>query len=257
MAGTSTGGIINLVMVMPGERDSPKYTLQTLVDLYRTKGKDIFPAPWLGLPGIIKSTYPPEALERYLAEYFGETFLSQCLCPTLMTSFDLKNNKSHIFDSYKAKKKESKDFKFRLAGRATSAAPTYFPSAKITNKIGEEFNLVDGGIYANNPTLLAIKRAQQLYPEAREYVVYSLGTGQATKENLSYLGPKGLFCWGLKIPNILMNNAAEYTEKLITEEAARDPRIKYVRIQHHIKDSEKAMDNVNPDNINDLMQTAQ
>ena len=177
--------------------------------------------------------------------------------PTLITSFDLVNNKSHTFDSYKSKKKESKNFQIKGAGRATSAAPTYFPSAKIKNKLGEEFELVDGGIYANNPTLLAIKRAQALYPDAKEYVVYSFGTGQATKNSLSALGNKGLLKWGVNIANVLMDNAVEYTDKLIKAEIKKDPRIKYVRIQPHIQDSEKEMDNVDPDNIENLLKTAE
>jgi patatin-like phospholipase/acyl hydrolase len=37
---------------------------------------------------------------------------------------------------------------------STSAAPTYLPAHNFTNKIGEtevEFNLIDGGVCANNP----------------------------------------------------------------------------------------------------------
>jgi patatin-like phospholipase/acyl hydrolase len=37
---------------------------------------------------------------------------------------------------------------------STSAAPTYLPAHNFTNKVGEtelEFNLIDGGVCANNP----------------------------------------------------------------------------------------------------------
>lgn len=257
IAGTSTGGIIGLGMVMPGERARPKYTMETLIDLYTTKGQEIFPPSWFGLPGIFEATYPEKPLEGYLNTYFGETCLSEALCPTLITSFDIKNNKSHTFDSLKANKKEDKNFLFKGAGRATSAAPTYYPSAKIKNEVGEEFELVDGGIYANNPTLLAIKRAQQLYPDAQEIVVYSFGTGEAIKKDLSYLGDKGLLNWGINIASILMHNAAELTEKLIKRELKTDPRIKYVRIQPHLEGSETKMDNVRPENIEHLLEAAE
>ena len=33
---------------------------------------------------------------------------------------------------------------------STSAAPTYLPAYKFTNK-GVEFNMIDGGVAANNP----------------------------------------------------------------------------------------------------------
>ena len=41
--------------------------------------------------------------------------------------------------------------------RATSAAPTYFPSAQIKNlNATEEFSLIDGGVGLNNPSKLVI-----------------------------------------------------------------------------------------------------
>ncbi|MBA3814374.1 MAG: patatin-like phospholipase family protein [Alphaproteobacteria bacterium] len=257
VAGTSTGGIITLGLVMPGERGRPKYTTQTLLDLYTTKGPEIFPAPWSSMKKFFTSPYKVEPLERYLKEYFGDTYLSESLCPTLITSFDLKNNKAHTFDSHKAKRKDSKNFSLRDAGRATSAAPTYFPSAKIKNKLMQEFECVDGGIYANNPTLLAIKRAQQLYPDAKEYVVYSFGTGKSSKKDLSHLGSSGLLKWGVDIANILMANSLEYTERLIKKEVQKDQRIKYVRLQTELKASETEMDNTKADNIQNLLAAAE
>ncbi|MCH98190.1 patatin-like protein, partial [Trifolium medium] len=44
---------------------------------------------------------------------------------------------------------------------STSAAPTYLPAHNFTNKDEEagkeeEFNLIDGGVCANNPALVAV-----------------------------------------------------------------------------------------------------
>lgn len=257
IAGTSTGGLISLGLSMPGERGRPKYTTQTFLELYTTKGKETFPAPWLGLKGILSSTYSPEGLEKNLNQYFGDAYISESVCPLVITSFDLKNNEAYIFDSVEAKADERKNFQLKGAGRATSAAPTYFPAAKIKNKLQEEFEFVDGGIYANNPTLLAIQRALQLYPNAQEYVIYSFGTGQTTKQSLSRLGTSGLAQWGTNIADVLMDNAAQCTENLIKSIAQRDTRIKYVRIQPQIQASEKDMDNIEDENIQNLLQTVE
>lgn len=257
MAGTSTGGIITYGLTMPGPRARPKYTPQTLVDLYREKGHEIFPAPWNPLKFMVEATYDATGIERYLGEFFGETMTSECCCPTLVTSFDLKHNQPYLFDSLRAKVDTSSNFRLRDAGRATSAAPTYFPSAKVTNQLDELFEFVDGGIYANNPTLFALQRAYKLYPTAKEYIVYSLGTGETAKQNLSHLGNAGLVKWGVNIANVLMDNAADYTEKLLNAEIQRDPRIKYVRIQPILQESEAAMDNVRLENIENLLRVAE
>ena len=45
------------------------------------------------------------------------------------------------------------------AARATSAAPTYFEPYKLEKSEVDYFALVDGGVYANNPTLCAYTEA--------------------------------------------------------------------------------------------------
>lgn len=45
----------------------------------------------------------------------------------------------------------------RDVGRATSAAPTYFPSAEIKNiDATVKLSLIDGGVGLNNPSKLVI-----------------------------------------------------------------------------------------------------
>ena len=44
---------------------------------------------------------------------------------------------------------------------ATSAAPTYFPIAKVPLLPKGQF--VDGGLWANNPSLLGIQEAYRFY----------------------------------------------------------------------------------------------
>jgi predicted acylesterase/phospholipase RssA len=63
------------------------------------------------------------------------------------------------------------------AGRATSAAPTYFDPYEV----GSE-SYVDGGVLANNPVQVAIDEAQDLYPQRRIGLVVSLGCGITQRE---------------------------------------------------------------------------
>ena len=72
----------------------------------------------------------------------------------------------------------SQEYDFPLASiaRAASAAPTYFPSATIVNKAGQSFSMIDGGVFANNPTMTAIVEAYHLY-HSKNIMVVLLGTG--------------------------------------------------------------------------------
>nr|WP_272667259.1 MULTISPECIES: patatin-like phospholipase family protein [unclassified Providencia] len=70
-----------------------------------------------------------------------------------------------------------KNIKMIDAALATAAAPTYFPPYRI-----DENNLgycVDGGVFANNPTTIAISEiiSQQLVSSLSELCVLSIGTG--------------------------------------------------------------------------------
>jgi uncharacterized protein len=72
------------------------------------------------------------------------------------------------------------DFELASIARATSAAPTYFAPARIANKAGQSFTMIDGGVFANNPTMCAIVETRHLYGALNQTVdvmVVSLGTG--------------------------------------------------------------------------------
>ncbi|MEN8236242.1 MAG: patatin-like phospholipase family protein [Pseudomonadota bacterium] len=258
MAGTSTGGLISLALAAPGERGQPKFIPDTLVDLYQNRGSDIFPATWSLIRRLAKSQYDPSTLEKELQAYFADLKLSSCLCHTLITAFDLERNVPHLFDSKQACRDERQNFAICGAARATSAAPTYFPAARIQNQLGEDYTLVDGGIYANNPTLLALKLAKQLYPQAKQYQVISLGTGACINRGAySNLSDAGLIGWGTNIAGTLMSNMLHYTETLLEQEIKADPRICYTRIQPQLTESETAMDNVKSSNIKNLTLAAE
>ncbi|KAJ4837891.1 hypothetical protein Tsubulata_006548, partial [Turnera subulata] len=69
---------------------------------------------------------------------------------------------------------------------ATSAAPTYLPAHHETrDSKGEarEFNLIDGGVTANNPALVTMGEvSEEILRGSPEFLVLSLGTGSAKTE---------------------------------------------------------------------------
>eukprot|EP01084_Bolivina_argentea_P276543 471884_1 len=69
------------------------------------------------------------------------------------------------------------------AARATSAAPTYLKSVRVhVDGRDKPFHLIDGGLNANTPALLAWAEASKLWPD-REIFMYSVGTGNPQVDN--------------------------------------------------------------------------
>ena len=80
IAGTSTGGIIALALTKPGDcKKRPKYTAETLVDLYMNEGKNIFKRSISHRirsgGGLLNKKYPAGGIQEVLEEYFGDTRL--------------------------------------------------------------------------------------------------------------------------------------------------------------------------------------
>ncbi|EHJ47415.1 Patatin [Solidesulfovibrio carbinoliphilus subsp. oakridgensis] len=188
VAGTSTGGIIACAVAagIPAGR---------VVDLYRQRGKDIFSRSWRhrlasGF-GLLGPRYGAEGIEAALDDVFGDRKLSDCALDLLIPAYDIEARCSVLFKSAKASDSR-RDYYLRDVCRATSAAPTYFPPARINSLAGEEATLVDGGIYANNPAACALAQAAKA-GSIGDVAMVSLGTGQLTRPYL-YEAAQG---WGL------------------------------------------------------------
>ena len=107
--------------------------------------------------------------------------------------------------SYSHPEAEYPNCKIWEAARATSAAPFYFPMAKIE---GDDF--IDGGLVYNNPAMQVWVEAKDIFGEQPLNSVISLGTGVATvkpkKSCIPVLGK------GKKILKTLKNTELEHQE---------------------------------------------
>ena len=126
----------------------------------------------------------------------------------------------YFFKSWKAKgtsidpdaKPPELDFRLKDIARATSAAPTYFPPALIQNREGQSFGMIDGGVFANNPAMCALVSAYKLFPQAKGFMLVSLGTGSLQRP-IPYEEGKnwGLVHWARPILNVLFDGNADTT----------------------------------------------
>ena len=113
---------------------------------------------------------------------------------------------------------------------STSAVPTYFMPVKIDGETYNGYTFVDGGVFANNPSLCAYFEVRKRYSKLfNNYLIVSLGTGDTTPK-ITYEDAKkwGLFSWGERIVEIVlngMNNMVDYYAHSLLDES------KYFRFQ--------------------------
>lgn len=236
IGGTSIGGIVALGLVMPDENGRPKYKAENLVDLIRNNAGKIFPPSKGVLSGALneikgvcwEARYPSEPLESLLNAYFQDAYLSTAVKPVIVTAYETKKKPPrHRFDSLSAVGDTAQDFLIREVARATSAAPTYFPAKKIRNRAGtKEFDLVDGGLWLNNPSELVFKKICQTHNVTRERVkIISLGTGNELLESFPLNASKV----AAALP--LINHLMAINEMGVDERMLEDLGDGYLRVQ--------------------------
>ncbi|MEL6365082.1 MAG: patatin-like phospholipase family protein [Pseudomonadota bacterium] len=201
IVGTSTGGIIaaGLVAPSPKDRRRPAMDAARLVDLYDRRGPEIFARErfrnlrealgrFSGRP-LSQEKYDADPLERILGEYLGRAQMRDALTNVVLPAYDIEHRGTlymrgrRDINRLNADKNGAHDFYFKDAARATSAAPTFFEPVRVRNlDNGDLYTLVDGGVFANQPTLCALAQAKALGWALDDVKVLSLGTGYQTRQ---------------------------------------------------------------------------
>jgi uncharacterized protein len=189
---------------------------------------------------VLDPRYSPAALEGYLASELGNTYLSEVkdvelLVPSYAIGLPKDNPPGNtcapmFFRSWQARglqldggTKDEYDFKLASIARATSAAPTYFPPATIVNKAKQSFTMIDGGVFANNPTICAIVEAYRLYHQPTDFLIVSIGTGsEPVSVDVSKAAHWGDAAWLTPILTIFMAGNSQ-TVAVETDELLGDP----------------------------------
>lgn len=211
VAGTSTGGILACGLAI-GK------TTTEMQNLYRELGPTVFKSPQpdgsLGVlfwaaSHLFKAANPGEPLKEALLKSFGDTTLGDvwrhrnialCLPACRLLDWTPKVFKTPHSEHYHY------DGAVTLveACLATSAAPIFLPPASIsegTHKTAPG-KFVDGGLWANNPTLIALLEAIELCADPdtgrlrRPIQILSLGTsGGAPGDDPNASADRGMLAW--------------------------------------------------------------
>lgn len=182
IAGTSTGGIIALGL-------AHGVHARVLANFYETEAANVFskslrarwPRKWL------RPSYPAAPLRAALTKVFPkEATLADLKADVCIPAVSLTNAKPRLYKTdYFDRNVERLQETLVDVALATAAAPTFFPahSTKYSS------NLIDGGVCANNPSMIAVVDALQFQrPSKRgtgvprnlaEIALLSMGTGES------------------------------------------------------------------------------
>ncbi|MGB3756266.1 MAG: patatin-like phospholipase family protein [Rivularia sp. (in: cyanobacteria)] len=282
IAGTSTGGFLAMILTMPNP-DNPntaRYSMEEIINMYREDGKNIFHEPFLEslteVDDLLRPKYPSEGRQKVAEKYFKDTLLKDALTNVFVTSYDIQlrvpvffiNNPRFERHTGTSFRKLCTDYKMIEASMATSAAPTFFKPYKLAIRGcdgGGDYALVDGAMFANNPTALAIVEAiiysQNQSKEVRleDILVTSLGTGSLTRKfPYEQAVNWGKLQWLQPLINIFLDGASEVANYQLRQllPDARNSNKQYYRFQKELTEANDDLDNTTEENIELLEKVA-
>ncbi|GAB4852107.1 Proteolipid protein 2 [Ancistrocladus abbreviatus] len=287
IAGTSTGGLVTTMLAAPDENNRPLYAAKDIAPFYLDNGPQIFPQSSIAIGMMVRAwegpRYDGKYLHSILKEKLGNKRLHQTLTNVVIPTFDIKRMQPTIFSSYEVKKTPSLDALLSDICIGTSAAPTILPAHHFETIGGEgevrEFNLIDGGMAANNPALVAINEVTKeitsgsadfllMKPlEYHRFVVLSLGTGSSCTEkkySAEQAAKWGVLGWLTRsganpLIDIFMQGSADMVDyHLATVFQALNSEENYIRIQDDtISETLSSVDGATRDNLEGLMKVGE
>ncbi|CAI9110133.1 OLC1v1010109C2 [Oldenlandia corymbosa var. corymbosa] len=217
VAGTSTGGLITAMITAPNKDNRPLYAAKDIPNFYLDNSPKVFPAS--DRNNLAKSLnnvfggpkYDGKYLASLVKRLLGNVTIDRTLTDVVIPAFDIKRLQPVIFSKTDAKANVTKNALLSDVCLSTTAAPTFLPPHYFETRDAQggvrTFDMVDGGVAANNPTLVAITHISKhlltgefqlvdMKPmESSKLLVLSLGTGMAKNEE-KYTASKASK-WGL------------------------------------------------------------
>ncbi|KAG5018345.1 hypothetical protein AAZX31_06G035900 [Glycine max] len=287
IAGTSTGGIVTAMLSAPNDNQRPLFAAKDIKPFYLEHCPKIFPQHsglWGSVGKLLGSLGGPKYDGKYLKEVvrekLGQTRLHETLTNIVIPTFDIKTLQPIIFSSYQIKRSPCLDARLSDICISTSAAPTYLPAYHFKNQDSQgnthEFNLIDGGVCANNPTLVAMNQVtKQIINENPDFfsikpmeygrfLIISLGTGTPKNEqkfNAQMAAKWGLLDWltnsgSTPLIDVFTQSSADMVDfHLATVTQALHSENNYLRIQDDtLTGTDSSVDIATKENLEKLSQ---
>ncbi|MBS8264125.1 patatin [Mesobacillus boroniphilus] len=183
ISGTSTGAIIAASVAL-------NTSMQELMGRYETYGERIFERK--SKIGLLKSVYSDRYLRRLLKQAFKDITLGDIEKPLLIPAVDITHGKPYVHRTDFGYSSENElSIKLWDAVLSSCSAPIYFPP----NNVNNQYLSIDGGLWANNPSLVCVTEALHHFKAALDEIeILSIGTGQ---QNIDFTIDKEKY-WGIR-----------------------------------------------------------
>jgi len=262
IAGTSTGGILALAL-------ASRLPAREIVAFYKKWGPKIFPTKLTfryALRSLLFSKYNNTCLTEAFKDVFKDLKLKDldghskpvALC---IPSINAITGNPFVFKSrHDPNLCRDLDYFLWEVALATSAAPVYFPMAKVGIPNSSAHNLfVDGGLWANNPSMVALVEAvAYMKVPLQDISILSVGNikSKTTFRSNSILR-KGASLWREKVINLtLETQAASIHHQIDLLFRSLDLSSNYIRVEEPITSQTHLcltkMDCAKEANLNDL-----
>jgi patatin-like phospholipase/acyl hydrolase len=240
ITGTSAGGIIALALgagLRPAE----------IVAQYERLIATVFPRDrrrWWRLPGrLTHPSYDASVLRSALEGVLGTRLLGDSSKRLVVPSWDVHKGGVHIFKTPHHERLR-RDWKIPMVdvAMATSAAPSYFDAAHV-----DGHRLVDGGVWANNPSVVGITEAvSMLGVPLPEIGVLNIGTTDQVSHHPKKLDTGGLATWARHAVPLVLAAGSRGAQGIAEHLVGKN---NYSRFDAVVPGGLYALDNADPDDL--------
>ncbi len=188
IVGTSTGGLVALGL-------GAGLRAGDLVEFYMSEGPRVFGHERGRVRNAWQAKHGPDRLRSALVGVFGDRTLGSSVRPLVIPSYSLDAQDVYLFKTphHPHLRRDWRELMVDVA-MATTAAPTFLPASRLRNH-----RLIDGGVWANNPTLVGVVEALSMFDISLGSIrVLSLGTTDEVTHLGSRLERGGWLRWGIE-----------------------------------------------------------
>lgn len=196
IVGTSTGALIALLI-------GSELTGDQILEIYLKESKTIFDEMPFSLNGMLRPRFDNSKFKKLAEKKFDGKMLYQLKTKVVCPAYCLDYGRPVLYRSFDPATQTTLCSEVAVAA---AAAPTYFPPSKIG-----KLNMVDGGVFMNNPAAEAAATAFELFDN--DFKLISIGNG-VTPVCVAGLAHKntGYVFWKDHILNIMFDGVSDLAD---------------------------------------------
>ncbi|MGA2164729.1 MAG: patatin-like phospholipase family protein [Solirubrobacteraceae bacterium] len=198
LVGSSTGGLMALLLACPEANGSPRYAALDLDEkLHRELASIVSPSAPSRVVRAVRLTHSgrqSEALDSWLLERFGDTPLSAAAVRVVVCVYDMGARRVRFFDSLAAREDPHQDLPMATAAHATLATPPFVAPVHVPDpQLRRTDTLVDGALFGANPTLVALAALEHGIEDQPLLLALGGGSRRDPVDEQSWRDPKLAF----------------------------------------------------------------